>query len=361
MSDAPQPAQHTPDLADRVKSLARALGFDLAGVSLPEAERETRFFRDWLARGFAGEMQYLERRCEERVDPARLLPGIRSVVVVALAHAAGSPPPPRSEPAARGRVARYAGGEDYHGLMLDRLRALAGGMRVLAGRELTTRCYVDTGPVLERAFAARAGLGWIGKNTCLIDRRHGSRLLLGVVLSDLVLEPDTPEPDHCGRCRACLDACPTSAFEAPYLLNATRCISYSTIEARGPVDASLREGQGEWIFGCDLCQDVCPWNREPDGSAAPDPLGLRERLTASEAWSQPSLAWILALDETAWAAATRGTALRRPKLRGLLRNALVAAGNAADPTLRPLLERHAEGADPVLAEHARWALGRLAG
>jgi len=256
-------------------------------------------------------------------------------------------------------VADYAGGEDYHGLMRDRLRALATGIEALAGREVKARCYVDTGPVLERVFAARAGLGWIGKNTCVIHPRLGSRFFLGVVLSDLELTPDAPEPDHCGTCRACLDACPTGAFPEPYVLDAPRCISYTTIEARGPIAPELRAAHGEHVFGCDICQDLCPWNRRPDAAPPADPLGLRERLRPRSAWRQPALAWILGLDEATWTEATRGTALRRARRRGLVRNALVAAGNARDPALRPLLERHAVGEDSMLAEHARWALDRL--
>jgi epoxyqueuosine reductase len=292
------------------------------------------------------------------VDPEQLLPGIRSIVAVALAHPAASAAE-KDPPPGRARVARYAGGEDYHDVMLDRLRALASGMAALAGRDVRARAYVDTGPVLERAFAARAGLGWIGKNTCLIDRALGSRLMLGVVLSDLDLPVDPPETDHCGTCRACLDACPTDAFPEPYVLDATRCIAYTTIELRGPIPEPLRAGQGHWVFGCDVCQDVCPWNRRPDRDDRPDPLGLRARLEPDPRFVQAELGWILALDEPGYLALTRGTALRRARFRGLIRNALVAAGNSGDPTLRGAVERWAEGDDALLAEHAVWALARL--
>jgi epoxyqueuosine reductase len=339
-------------LVDRVKSLARALGFDLVGVADPAPGDDTRFFREWVRRGYAGEMDYLVRRQDEREDPSKVLDGIRSVVVLALAYE------PPSQSASR-RVASYAGGEDYHELMIDRVRAVAAGIEALAPDAVMTRGYVDTGPVLERVFAARAGLGWLGKNTCLIDTQLGSRLLLGVVLTDLALPFDSAEPDHCGTCRACLDACPTQAFPDPYLLDATRCISYTTIETRGPIPLALRAGQGEWIFGCDICQDVCPWNRRPQPGDLPDPLGLRERLEQPEIWAGASLEWVLGLDIEAWREATRGTALRRAKHRGLLRSALVAAGNRGDAALRAAVERHAEGSDAMLAEHARWALTRF--
>jgi epoxyqueuosine reductase len=347
-------APHT--LTERIKGLALAVGFDLAGVARSEPTPETEFLRGWLARGFAGEMHYLGRRLEERVDPRRLLEGARSVVALGLVYDPGARPAP--EPGTF-RVARYAGGDDYHDVLLDRVRALEAGLPALAGRPLRTRGYVDTGPVQERVFAAYAGLGWIGKNTCLVHPRLGSYLFLGAVLTDLELDPDEREPDHCGSCRACLDACPTDAFVEAYVLDATRCISYATIEARGAIDEARRGAQGDWGFGCDVCQEVCPWNLRERRRVPPDPQGLRARVAPRPEWLCPSLAWVLALSEEEWRAATRRSALRRSGYRGLLRNALVVAGNSGDLALVPLLRRHAEGSDPLLAEHARWALERL--
>jgi epoxyqueuosine reductase len=343
-------------LSERVKALALALGFDLAGIASAQSTPETRFLHEWLARGFAGEMRYLTRRVDQRVDPRLVLEGARSVVAVGFVYA-----PARRASGSGGapRVARYAGGDDYHHVLLDRLRAFEAGLGPLAGRPVRTRGYVDTGPVQERAFAAYAGLGWIGKNTLLIHPRLGSYLFLGAVLSDLELTPDAREPDHCGTCRACLDACPTDAFPTPYVLDARRCLAYTTIELRGPIPRALREAHGAWVFGCDVCQEVCPWNRRAGRKLPPDALGLRARIAPRPEWVRPSLAWLLDLSEDDWRAATRRTALRRTRYRGLLRNALVAAGNAHDPTLAPRIRRHAEGADPLLAEHARWALGRL--
>jgi epoxyqueuosine reductase len=343
-------------LEDRIKGLALALGFDLAGIAPARPTRETRFLREWLAAGYAGEMRYLADRVDERVDPRRVLEGARSVIALGFVYDPGA----RPDPSAGGfRVARYAGGDDYHDVLVDRVRALEAGLEPLAERPVRTRGYVDTGPVQERVFAARAGLGWIGKNTCLIHPRLGSYLFLAVVLTDLELAADRAEPDHCGTCRACLDACPTGAFVAPYVLDATRCISYTTIEARGPIPESLRAGHGDWGFGCDVCQEVCPWNLRERREVPPDPLGLRARLTPRPEWRRPSLAWVLGLSEDDWRSATRRTALRRTRYRGLLRNALVAAGNAGAPDLAPLVRRHAEGDDPLLAEQARWALARM--
>jgi epoxyqueuosine reductase len=264
-------------LTERVKGLALAVGFDLAGVARAEPTSETRFLREWLARGYAGEMAYIGRRADERVDPRRLLPGARSVVAVGVVYGPGERPP---LPAGALEVSRYAGGDDYHDVLIDRLRAVETGLEALAGRPVSTRAYVDTGPVQERVFAAYAGLGWIGKNTCLIHPRLGSYLFLGVLLTDLPMQPDIRMPDHCGTCRACLDACPTDAFASPYVLDATRCISYTTIESRGPIPGSLRDAHGALGFGCDVCQEVCPWNLRTGRRVPPDPLGLRARIAS---------------------------------------------------------------------------------
>lgn len=343
-------------LAERTKALALALGFDLAGIAEAVPHPETEFLREWLARGYAGEMAYLERRVEERVDPRRLMDGVRSIVAVALIY---DPELPADASPHTAAIARYAGGEDYHDVMLDRLRALESGLAAMVGAPMASRAYVDTGPVQERVFAAYAGLGWIGKNSCLIHPRHGSYMFLGVLLTDLDLEFDARAPDHCGTCTACLDACPTGAITAPYELDATRCISYATIEARGPIPESMRADHGNWVFGCDICQEVCPWNSRERRKPPPDPFGLRARIAPGEQWVRPSLEWILDLDEEAWRAATRKTALRRTRYRGLMRNALVAAGNARDLSLEKSIRRHLGNPDPLIAEHAHWALSQL--
>jgi epoxyqueuosine reductase len=373
--------------AGQVRAAAGALGFDAVGIAPADPPPHAGFLREWLAHGYAGEMAWIARRAEEREDPRRVLPGARSIVAVALvydmppsaaqpseaapASEARSEAQPsevmraeaRSEPKASGvigtaRIARYAGGADYHDVLGQRLRSLASAIEALAPGA-RTRSYVDTGPVLERPVAARAGLGWIGKNTLLIHPRLGSYLFLGVVLTDLTLAPDAPEPDHCGSCRACLDACPTGAFPEPFVLDASRCLSYTTIELRSAIPEPLREAQADWVFGCDVCQQVCPWNTRARRVVPEDAGGMRAELAPRPPWRGPALAALLALDEPAWAEATRGTALRRAKRRGLLRNALVAAGNSGDLTLVPALRRHAEGDDALLSAHARWALARL--
>lgn len=352
--------------ADVARSLARAVGFDLAGVASAVPTDETRFVRRWAEQGYGGApdgpLGYVLRRLEEREDPRRVLEGARSVVAVGLVYDDGAGASPATSPSPAVRVARYARGDDYHELMSDRLRALASALEAWHEGPIATRTYVDTGPVQERVFAAEAGLGWIGKNTMLLHPSLGSYLFLGVLLTDLEMTPDAREPDHCGTCRACLDACPTDAFPEPHVLDATRCISFSTIEDPGAIPEEMRGAQGDWLFGCDTCQDVCPFNQRDGRTVPPDPLGLRARLAPRDEWRSPTvdtLAWLLDLEESAWREATVRSPLRRAKHRGLIRNALVVAGNIGDPALRPRVERHARGDDPILAEHARWALSRL--
>jgi len=334
------------------------LGFHRVGIASAEAGPDTQFVHEWLARGYAGEMDYLGRRAEERADPGRVLAGARSAICVALVYdrettgeTHGLPP--------LGRIARYAGGEDYHELMKERLLALAEALEAKLGHAFGSRAYVDTGPILERTLAARAGLGWIGKNTLLIDPELGSYFFLGVLLTDLAVEPDVPSADHCGSCTACLDACPTGAFPEAHVMDASRCLSYTTIEKRGSIPESLRAAQSDWVFGCDICQDVCPWNRRKRRPLPPDPLGLRARLAPKPELMQPSLRWLLELDEETWREVTRKTAIRRTKWKGLVRNALVAAGNSGDRSLIDAVERHLASDEPSLAEHAAWALTQL--
>lgn len=344
------------DLKERIREIGLALGLDAVGFADANPTIRTEFLREWIAKGYAGEMHYLERSLEERIDPRRVLSGVKSLIVVGLACAPETISTDSSEEVSRGRIARYAGGDDYHEVLLDRVRALEAAVASLVVDPIHSRSYVDTGPVLERAAAEHAGLGWIAKNSCLIHPELGSHLMLGVILTDLELEPDQIVTDHCGTCRACLDVCPTNAFPTPYVLDATRCISYTTIESRGSIPEDLRKAQADHVFGCDLCQTVCPWNQSRPRTPLSDPLGLRARLAKREEWIAPTLEWILSLDEDAFAKSTRRSAIRRSGHRGLIRNALVAAGNARDPRLRGAIEKVVESEDPLLREHALWAL-----
>ncbi len=299
-------------LTESVKAQARALGFDRVAVGPADPPDHAAALEGWIQSGYAGTMAYLERRLGERLDPRRVLPGARAVVCVALNYYQGEDAAdPSWEP-----VARYAWGLDYHDVMTPRLEALGRFVDQSAGGR--SKAYVDTGPVLERELAARAGLGWVGKNTKLLHPSLGSWFFIGVLLTTAELAHDAALPDRCGSCRACLDACPTGAFPAPYVLDARRCISYLTIEHRGEIDVGLHEGMGQWQFGCDLCQTACPWNRKApvsDESA----FFPREPYPREEA--------LLAMDDEAFRRRFAGTALTRPRAAGMRRNAAIALAN----------------------------------
>jgi epoxyqueuosine reductase len=299
------------DRAAAVKRAARALGFDAAGVcDLRPIERGA--LRDWLERGYAGTMRYMHRQAPQRQEPARIAPGSTRAVVVLERYAV--PLPAGAKPAAR--VARYAWGEDYHRVVGERLAALAEALVALGASRAATRWYVDAGPVPERELAQRAGLGWIAKNTMLIDPRLGSFTFIGCVLTDLALAVDAPfAADHCGSCRACLDACPTDAFPAARVLDATRCISYLTIEHRGPFSAAQGRMIGEWLFGCDRCQDVCPWNEKFTQPTTEPRFAPRDEVVS------PDLEELLQLDPGAFRRRYADTAFERPGVDGIARNA----------------------------------------
>ena len=332
-------------LAGDVKDTARGLGFDLVAVGPAGPPDHAAAFEAWLDAGHAGTMAYLERGRDKRVAPDRVLPGARSVVACALSYHQGS------TAAGPAGVARYAWGDDYHALMEARLRALADTIVRLAPGS-TARAYVDTGPLLERDLAARAGLGWIGKNTMLLHPGLGSFFFIGTILTTAELEPDAPLADRCGTCTRCLDACPTNAFVGPYVLDARRCIAYLTIEHRGPIPVELRSGVGTWVFGCDVCQDVCPWNRR---------AAVTGEGAAFAARGHPPLAALLLLDEAAYRDGFRGSPLKRARREGLARSAAVALGNGGAADALPALGAALGHADPVVRGHAAWALGRLGG
>jgi len=310
-------------LTEAIKAQALTLGFDLVAVGPADPPEHADSFRRWIDAGHAGTMGYLERRLPERVDPRRVLADARSVVTVALNYHQG-----QSEDASWKAVARYAWGRDYHDVMTPPLEALARFIGEAAGAR--GKCYVDTGPLLERDLAARAGLGWVGKNTMLLNPALGSWFFIGVLLTTAELIYGEPLPDRCGTCRACLNACPTDAFPAPYVLDARRCISYLTIEHRGDIEPALAAKMGEWQFGCDICQDVCPWNR-------------RTPVTREAAFQPtapyPGAAAVAGMDDEAFRARFAGTPLTRPKAQGMRRNARIALDNAG----------HARGGGPPAA------------
>ena len=384
-----------------VTAKAREFGFDLCGVAPALAFDELERLPEWLARGHAGEMKYLHD--PRRQDPARVLDGARSLIVVALNYRNSQPystevPPSLPNESPRGWISRYAWGDDYHDVLGARLEKLLDAMRAeFADEPFVARAYVDTGPIVERIAAHRAGLGWLAKNTMLIHEELGSWLFLGVIITTLDLAPSVNDAaqlpaDQCGNCRLCLDACPTDAFPEPYLLDARRCISYLTIELRGAIPQELRAPMGRMVFGCDICQDVCPWNRNapvaplaeflPRTFAAPGSASEGADANGGDSVSRhaelpgersdfaslfaPELESLAALTETGFREIFHGTPIKRAKWRGLVRNACVALGNSkllpASPThqrICALLERLAVSPDEIVSGHARWALDRL--
>jgi epoxyqueuosine reductase len=302
-------------LSTALKAQAYGIGFDLAGIATLGPAESAAHFDAWLGNGFAGTMEYMERHAELRRDSTRPQPGMRSALVVGLDYGGREP---------AGPVARYARGDDYHRLMWDRLDSLGDWLKARAGG--ATRAFVDTGPVLERDLARRAGLGWFGKNTLLINPSKGSFFFLGALFTDLELAADAPfEEDHCGTCTRCLEACPTAAFTAPRSLDSTRCISYLTIEHRGPVDEALRPAIADHVYGCDICQDVCPWNVK-FSSALREPAFAPRPIVGTKGAAQLARD-ILALDEAGYRTAFRGSPMKRARLDGLRRNAEIVLAN----------------------------------
>jgi epoxyqueuosine reductase len=333
-----------------VKSLARECGFELAGITpaLPASDRDS--YQRWVSAGFAGEMTYLtDRRAAVRNDPRELLRSARSIVCVGKLYNGPKPYSTKFHESELAWISRYAWGEDYHDLLRRGLQQLAD--RLLQVEPFECRICVDTAPLLERSYARQAGLGWIGKNTCLINQQMGSWFFLGELLVSLEIEPDAPPPDRCGTCTRCIDACPTAALVPDgegYTLDSRLCISYFTIELRGASPPEQRAEIGNHVFGCDICQDVCPWN-------AHSPV-----TTAFEAQHfAPPLEKLAQLSAEEFKEMFRGSAIRRARYSGFLRNVAVAMGNARSESFRQPLKKLAESTEPLVAEHARWALDQL--
>ncbi|MBN1343363.1 MAG: tRNA epoxyqueuosine(34) reductase QueG [Phycisphaerae bacterium] len=339
--------------AEIVKRLATEVGFDRVGIAPVAAPPHADFLRQWLGRGYAGRMTYLHRHVELRLDPRRLLPGVQSIICVAMNYHRPEPLRPesgRDNPS--GTIASYAWGPDYHELIRNRLDTLLARLGEALDEPFDARPFVDTAPVLERSLASAAGLGWIGKNTCLIAPKLGSFVFLAGAATTLPLEIDPPVPDRCGRCRRCLDACPTGALVEPYVLDASRCISYLTIELRDAIPPDLRPAVGDRVFGCDVCQRVCPHNRKAPGASEPV-------LQAGDSCPEVPLPELLNWSRPRYLEATRHRATRRAKLAMFRRNAAVALANIGGPQHLDLLRAAAHDEDPLLAEHAQWAIRHI--
>ena len=358
--------------AARTIELARAMGFDLYGIAPAVEFPELAHLEEWLERGHAGEMRYLHDK--RRRSPAHAMEGARSVIVCALNYNTALPAstearePTEASNGPHGWISRYAWGDDYHHLLGEKLEALIEHLHGEFPGQFEARAYVDTGPIVERVAAKYAGLGWLAKNTCLINEDLGSWLFLGVIVTTLDLAAsldaaETPAPDLCGNCSLCIDACPTGAIVEPYVLDARRCISYLTIELRGVIPHEFREPMGRHVFGCDICQDVCPWNRRAPVTAPPN---FQPRRRDEHSLFSPDLEWLISLNEEEFRAVFRGSPVKRAKWRGLVRNTCIAIGNSGllpdEPRYAEICGRLSEIAvcgDAILAEHAQWAIARL--
>jgi epoxyqueuosine reductase len=351
----------TSQIATRVKQAAHEAGFELAGIAPVRDFAELNHFPHWIEAGHAGEMKYLEARDDagqlKRSSLRSTAPWARSVIVCAINYNTAHPYSTQVADSERGWISRYAWSrEDYHDSVMRRLRAVERWLRNQVGVEspaLQIRCYVDTGPLVERVYAKYAGVGWIGKNTCILNQKLGSWLFLGVILTSVELEPDLPAPDRCGSCTRCIDACPTNAFIAPYQLDSNKCIAYLTIEKRGAIPEEMREGVGRQVFGCDICQDVCPWNRKAPATNA-------EEFQAREGLVNPALEWLAEMSTEEFREKFRGSPIRRTKRTGLRRNVAIAMGNSGDRKFLPLLEKLVTDDDAIVAESATWAAKKLA-
>lgn len=347
-ADSMSPRISGEELKKELIAFARELGFDSCRVAACAPPPHATEFRNWLWEGAAGEMHYMERGEEKRCDPQKVLAGARSIIVVALNYFQGHTTRP-AQIAATGKIARYAWGDDYHNVVAARLDRIDNFLGEFDGRQ---KWYVDTGPILERDHASQAGIGWHGKSTMLIDPRLGTWFFLGEILTTLDLPPDDPQPDRCGRCERCITACPTGAITAPHRLDARRCISYLTIELKGSIPLEFRPLIGNRIFGCDDCLDACPWNRFAEASRE-STFSARHTTTAT------ALRDYLKLNDSEFAVVFRNSPIKRVKRRGFLRNVCVALGNVGDLSDLPALEEAGADPDPLIAEHAAWAIARI--
>ena len=351
--------------SQNVKVAAKEAGFDLAGVASlqPGDFAELNAFPQWIEAGYAGDMKYMEKRTQtgelQRASARNAAPWARSVIVCAMNYNANAPYSVEVHDAARGWISRYAWGEcDYHDALMPRLRRVEHAICSLAAGEhidIETRAYVDTGPIVERVYARHAGIGWIGKNTCIINQKLGSWLFLGVILTSLDLAPDLPAADRCGSCTRCIDACPTNALIAPGKLDARQCIAYLTIEKRGQIAEELRPNMGHHVFGCDICQDVCPWNNKTGNAPATSTPEFQPRSSLLA----PDLKWLASMGEQEYRDAFRGSPVKRAKFSGLKRNVVIAMANSGNRDFLPILEQMAADSDQVVAQHANWALAKL--
>ena len=337
-----------------IKDKAMDLGFDLIGVSPIDSFPENQLYKEWLNKGFSGEMTYLERNPEKREDIQNILPGAKSVISCAMNYNTDYPYSIEHADNTKGWISRYAWGDDYHDTIKDKLQILMNYMCSASSDEVVSKLYVDTGPVLERAYGKYAGVGWVGKNTCLINQEIGSWIFLGEIITNIELEYDAPVPDRCGTCTRCIDACPTDAIIEPYILDSRLCISYLTIELKDKIPYELREEIQNNIYGCDICQDVCPWNKRAH-------ISDKTEFEPREGLLNPDLSYLSSLSVDEFRKQFKGSPIKRTKRRGLLRNVMIATGRSGEPNFVPYITECLKDEEPLVRAHALWALWKIEG
>ncbi len=341
-------------LTNAIKDKAIDLGFDLIGVSPIDSFPENQFYKEWLNKGFSGEMTYLERNPEKREDIQNILPGAKSVISCAMNYNTDYPYSIEHADNTKGWISRYAWGDDYHDTIKDKLQILMNYMYSESSDEINSKLYVDTGPVLERAYGKYAGVGWVGKNTCLINQEIGSWIFLGEIITNIELEYDAPVPDRCGTCTRCIDACPTDAIIEPYILDSRLCISYLTIELKDKIPHEFREEVQNNIYGCDICQDVCPWNKRAH-------ISDKTEFEPREGLLNPDLSYLSSLSVDEFRKQFKGSPIKRTKRRGLLRNVMIAMGNSGEKSFVPYITECLKDEEPLVRAHALWALWKIEG
>ncbi|GJM15527.1 MAG: epoxyqueuosine reductase [Thermodesulfobacteriota bacterium] len=337
-----------------IKDKAMDLGFDLIGVSPIDSFPENQFYKEWLNKGFSGEMKYLERNSEKREDIQNILPGAKSVISCAMNYNTDYPYSIEHTDNTKGWISRYAWGDDYHDTIKNKLQILMDYICSESSHEVESKLYVDTGPVLEKTYGKYAGVGWVGKNTCLINQEIGSWIFLGEIITSLELEYDVPVPDRCGTCTRCIEACPTDAIIEPYILDSRLCISYLTIELKDKIPHELREGVDNNIYGCDICQDVCPWNKRAH-------ISDKTEFEPREGLLNPNLPYLSSLSVDEFRKHFKGSPIKRTKRRGLLRNVMIAMGNSGEKNFLPYISECLKDEEPLVRAHAIWALWKIKG
>jgi len=344
----------TLELTQSIKNKAKEIGFDLVAISPVGEFPENQFFKEWISRGFGGEMHYLENNADKRADIEKVLPGAKSVICCAIYYNTDNPYSTDCFDSDKGWVSRYSWGNDYHEIVGKKLLQLVEQLRILVPNGLRYKYYVDTGPVLEKVFSKYSGIGWIGKNTCLINQQAGSWLFVGEIISDIELDYDSPVPDRCGTCTRCIDACPTDAIVEPYVLDSRKCISYLTIELKGSIPVDLREGMGNNIYGCDICQDVCPWNKHAH-------VTDNSNFIPREGLLNPDLSTLSNLDQDGFRKLFKNSPIKRTKRRGLLRNVMIAMGNSGNKDFIHIIKEALRDEEPVVRAAAVWACWKIEG